>query len=202
MTVELCSELCSKRGYRYAGVQFSSWCFCGNRYGTFGKANNCNMRCSGDSSEICGGSWANSVYKAKKYVTDVPSRTSRKYIKSYLGCFKDQGDPFGTRGRDLDGKFVSDSSMTVQKCLSICASEGYPYAGVEYGNQCFCGRSYGKFGKAKNCDMRCSGNSSEICGGFWAIGVYSVPRQSVSVGGNRIHSTDQTRLTHGPNRQK
>lgn len=201
MTVELCSELCSKRGYRYAGVQFSSWCFCGNRYGTFGKANNCNMKCSGNSSEICGGSWANSVYKAKKYVTNVSSHSSSKHIKSYLGCFKDKGDPFGTRGRDLNGKFVSAADMTIQKCLGICASARYPYAGVEYGKQCFCGRSYGKFGRANNCNMHCSGDNSEICGGFWAIGVYSVPLRGVSVRGNAIHSANRARTIQNTNRK-
>ncbi len=100
----------------------------------------------------------------------------------YLGCYKDSGDPLGTEGRDLDAKFVSDASMTIEKCLDICLTVGYPYAGVEYGTQCFCGRSYGKFGKADNCDMACGGDSSEICGGFWAIGVYATSPQSRSKG--------------------
>ena len=41
---------------------FSSQCFCGNSYGLYGLATNCNMACNGNSNEICGGNWANSVY--------------------------------------------------------------------------------------------------------------------------------------------
>ncbi len=92
---------------------------------------------------------------------------------SYLGCFKDSGDPFGTENRDLNGLFVSKSDMTVKKCINLCKSKGFKYAGVEYGSQCFCGNSYGKYGKADNCNMKCSGNANEICGGFWAINIYT-----------------------------
>ena len=91
----------------------------------------------------------------------------------YLGCFKDQGDPSGTRGRDLSGYVFSSPRMTVSLCISECRRRGFAYAGVQYGSQCFCGNSYGKYGRANNCDMPCSGNRSQICGGFWANSVYS-----------------------------
>jgi hypothetical protein len=39
---------------------------------------------------------------------------------------------------------------------------------------CFCGNSYGKYGQAANCDMKCSGNAGEICGGSFANSVYSI----------------------------
>ena len=46
---------------------FSRWCFCGDSYGKFGLASSinriCDMSCSGDSAQICGGSNANSIYK-------------------------------------------------------------------------------------------------------------------------------------------
>ena len=42
---------------------FSSWCFCGNTYGLFGLTSNCNMPCTGNALEICGGSRANSIYQ-------------------------------------------------------------------------------------------------------------------------------------------
>ncbi len=42
-------------------------CYCGNAYGKFGLAslNNrfCNITCQGNSSEICGGKNANSIYR-------------------------------------------------------------------------------------------------------------------------------------------
>ena len=65
MTTEKCASLCRDRGFLYAGTQFSNWCFCGNSYGRSGQANNCDMRCAGNNAQICGGSWANSVYSVK-----------------------------------------------------------------------------------------------------------------------------------------
>ena len=60
MTAAYCAELCAD--YLFFGTQYSSECFCGNDYGTHGVSSNCNMECSGDSTEICGGGYANSVY--------------------------------------------------------------------------------------------------------------------------------------------
>jgi len=51
------------QGYRYAGTQQSVYCFCGNKYDTYGAANTCNTNCKGNPNQICGGSWANSVYE-------------------------------------------------------------------------------------------------------------------------------------------
>lgn len=65
MTTELCISTCRERGFDYAGTQYGSQCFCGNNYGVYGKADNCTMQCSGNSGQICGGTWANSVYQAK-----------------------------------------------------------------------------------------------------------------------------------------
>uniref|UniRef100_A0A1I8H6P4 WSC domain-containing protein n=1 Tax=Macrostomum lignano TaxID=282301 RepID=A0A1I8H6P4_9PLAT len=69
MTVQLCSEICAYGKFRYFGVQFSSYCFCGNSYGRHGKAadSHCNMACAGNSAQICGGADRNSVYRQIYY---------------------------------------------------------------------------------------------------------------------------------------
>ncbi len=53
------------QGYDYASVQGRAYCFCGDNYGSFGVADKsaCNLACSGDSSQLCGGDWRNSVFK-------------------------------------------------------------------------------------------------------------------------------------------
>lgn len=91
-----------------------------------------------------------------------------------LGCFRDQGDATGTAGRDLSGFVVNDPRMTTDKCVSLCREKGFLYAGTQYSSWCFCGNAYGKSGKADNCNMKCSGNSNENCGGSWANSIYSV----------------------------
>jgi hypothetical protein len=93
-----------------------------------------------------------------------------------LGCFRDRGDPGGTKGRDLDGIFWSDSQMTTEKCVQRCESGGYKYAGTQYSSQCFCGNSYGRYGKASNCNMPCKGDANQKCGGTWANLVYQIAK--------------------------
>lgn len=93
----------------------------------------------------------------------------------FLGCFKDQGEGSGTRGRDLNGLAWSDAAMTHELCVSKCSGNGFAYAGVQYGKWCFCGNQYGKSGPATNCDIRCAGDPNQICGGSWANSVYQVP---------------------------
>jgi len=63
MTVERCLRYCEVMGFRYAGVQYANSCFCGNSYGSYGLSDACNMPCAGNASQICGGTWANSIYK-------------------------------------------------------------------------------------------------------------------------------------------
>jgi hypothetical protein len=102
---------------------------------------------------------------------------------AYLGCFTDTGDPHSLDGRDMSGIWLKDSSMTIEQCVSYCGSKGYKYAGLQYSRQCFCDNDYGAFGPSDNCNMECSGNASQICGGTWANSVYSIGQASQSGGG-------------------
>jgi hypothetical protein len=63
MTIDKCVSICKDKGYKYAGAQYSKWCFCGNKYGSNGISNNCHMSCAGNNDQICGGSYANSIYR-------------------------------------------------------------------------------------------------------------------------------------------
>jgi len=91
---------------------------------------------------------------------------------TYLGCYKDQGDPGGTTGRDMPGAIYSDPGMTTSMCVERCRSGGFAYAGTQYSSYCFCGNSYGGSGRAGNCNMPCAGNREETCGGAWANSIY------------------------------
>lgn len=68
MTVTKCLEICRSAPdgpFPYAAVQYGVACFCGSNYGSFGRAENCDMSCPGDGSQNCGGSWANAVYSTR-----------------------------------------------------------------------------------------------------------------------------------------
>ena len=88
----------------------------------------------------------------------------------YLGCFIDKEE------RDIQGAFTRTKTMTTEACVSECRKQGYKIAATQYGEQCFCGNSYGKFGRASDadCSVPCAANKSQRCGGGWRNSVYRV----------------------------
>lgn len=98
--------------------------------------------------------------------TQVPSGQA-----TLLGCFKDPNNPF-----DLDGYLERSGQNTPQNCVQICRARGFAYAGVQFSESCLCGNTYGQFGAAANCDMPCTGDASQICGGMNSNMVYSTGR--------------------------
>jgi endo-1,4-beta-xylanase len=84
-----------------------------------------------------------------------------------LGCFADGAD------RDLAYGASDDGATTTESCIATCQAAGYAYAGTQDGSQCFCANSYGAYGQSDACDMACSGDATETCGGPWANSVYA-----------------------------
>ena len=65
--------------------------------------------------------------------------------------------------------------MTIERCKKLCSDFPYndfAYAGVQFSKQCFCGNIAPTI-TAQNCNMPCRGNKEQICGGVWAMNVYS-----------------------------
>ncbi|XP_078359625.1 uncharacterized protein LOC144644082 isoform X4 [Oculina patagonica] len=66
VTQEDCVRSCAleEKGYSYFGLQDADKCFCGHRYGKYGRADEalCNMPCKGNDKENCGGNSTNMVY--------------------------------------------------------------------------------------------------------------------------------------------
>jgi len=87
---------------------------------------------------------------------------------TYLGCFNDPNNPF-----DLDGYLERSGANTPQRCVATCAAQGFPFAGVQYGQSCLCGNSYGNHGTSDRCNMPCTGDSSQVCGGYNSNSVYA-----------------------------
>jgi hypothetical protein len=98
----------------------------------------------------------------------------------YLGCVIDNNT------RDMPYKAVS-TGATVPTCRDACALNS-TYAGLQYGEECWCGNSFGTYGGApeSDCDMVCSGTTSraptDICGSNWRNSVWrSVPGNSTNM---------------------
>ncbi|RNA31938.1 glucan endo-1-3-alpha-glucosidase agn1, partial [Brachionus plicatilis] len=66
--------------------------------------------------------------------------------------------------------------MTIVYCIDLCRSLNQAYAGLQFGQECFCGNSYGKHGETdkKDCFITCAGDRDSTCGGFLKNAVYSV----------------------------
>ena len=55
------------QGYNYAGIDKGYYCWCANTYAKYGRVDTCDKPCRGDSSKICGGERALSVYNTSEY---------------------------------------------------------------------------------------------------------------------------------------
>ncbi|PSR71932.1 hypothetical protein PHLCEN_2v12142 [Hermanssonia centrifuga] len=81
--------------------------------------------------------------------------------------------------RVLSDVIVSYLPSTIpNSCISSCEAQGYHFAGVEYGDECYCGTGYsgGVVPAAANisdCNVRCAGEYYISCGGSWRMQIYS-----------------------------
>ena len=184
MTVESCQTFCSSsnNNYALAGIEFGGECYCGNGLQSYSSVGytGCNMACTGNKTEFCGGSSRLSLYNLTTYVPP----TTVKQVGTYLsqGCYNE-----ATNGRLLTGKsYTNNTGMTVESCVNFCQALGATYAGLEYAQQCFCGSSLPStavVADASKCNMLCTGNSKEFCGSSSLLNVYKDTPSSVSSAG-------------------
>lgn len=96
-----------------------------------------------------------------------------------LGCYTDS---VSMRALNNHGMIAGwPSTTTVEACQAACQAQGFSYAGVEFGNECWCGNELSSSPAADGCNMLCSGNSQEICGGPDRLNVYYRPQEPVGV---------------------
>ncbi|KAH8658736.1 WSC domain-containing protein [Tricladium varicosporioides] len=170
MTIETCVAFCKGNSYRYAGLEYYGECTCGaSVLGGQIDEGQCSYPCRGNSTEVCGGFNAVSVYQDPTF-QPVDKSTISDYMP--LGCYSE-----GYNGRSLAWRQeqLSSADLTIEKCLGACKDGGFPIAGVEYAQECYCGVVLGN-GTASidssTCNMPCTGNSAEICGGPSALNLF------------------------------
>ena len=82
--------------------------------------------------------------------------------------------------RVLDGYHEADMKLTIQKCLNICKSRKFPFSGVQWQIECYCGNmpsSGFKWAWPEKCNDPCAGDSTQMCGGSMAMNVYKTPSE-------------------------
>ncbi|KAI0791235.1 copper radical oxidase [Abortiporus biennis] len=181
LTVESCIQTCSAQNTTVAGMEFSVQCFCGDSLingATLGAESDCNMGCGGNSTEACGGPNRLSVYSTDaKNITALPVpvvlNSSLPTSWEYKGCLQEG------QNRVFPYENIWDTNTTVEACLNQCATYGFPAAGLEFGNQCFCGdlsdvttNSPG-LAPETDCNIPCSGDAIHLCGGPLRLQYYA-----------------------------
>lgn len=73
-----------------------------------------------------------------------------------------------TAARTLSFGITPATPNSIESCTDACFNAGYPLAGTEYADECYCGLTFSNGGAPTpltDCNMACSGNGSEFCGG-------------------------------------
>jgi hypothetical protein len=179
-TVESCIQTCISAGYTVAGLEYSSQCFCDNYLNNGAAptdASKCNMACAGNPNEICGAGDILSIYNTGNltvYQAPASQSTNLPGSWTYQGCWTDTNQ----NERALIWQSILKDNNTATTCLSLCAQYGYMAAGMEYGDECYCGDdshllSSGSTKVAETeCNVKCSGNSNYLCGGGSRLSYY------------------------------
>ncbi|KAL4222352.1 Cell wall integrity and stress response component 2 [Mactra antiquata] len=111
-----------------------------------------------------------------------------------LGCYEDQPSD-----RRLTHQAPYALNRTIQECIDYCRSNSYTYAGLEYGNECFCDHQMkqAQLLYDSQCALRCFGNQREVCGDAGTLSVYdsSVTTTTTSTTTTTIPQTTTTSTT-------
>lgn len=166
LTGASCMAFCESNGYPYAGTEYASECYCGLIEPT-GLTTGCNMGCTGNTDEACGGPGTITVYGNPPLTPHVYSGND---CWTSQGCYTDS-----TSARSLERR-VSPSGPGVEACLSTCQDQGFTWAGLEYGSECWCGSALADTAQSTTdgCDMTCQGQVDEFCGGQDSLNLYSI----------------------------
>ncbi|KAI0966839.1 WSC domain-containing protein [Xylaria arbuscula] len=181
LTLQSCAALCNGMGYTISGTEYYRQCFCGNAIYNGGvkgpDTTNCNTPCSGNSAVNCGGPGYLTIYSKgtpKTFQPPVVQTSGLNGTWTYKGCYNDNLNNV----RSLPWQVLMPGTMTASTCLSQCAKFGYSAAGLEYGEECYCGDPIDitNAGATKqvesDCNIVCAGNASSICGGGSRLSTY------------------------------
>lgn len=184
LTPQLCAQLCDSKGYSVSGTEYFRQCFCGNAIYNGGHASkensSCNTPCDGDQKQMCGGAGYLSIISEGEpqiYQDPTVQLGGLNGTWTYQGCYEDVTDPDDGK-RSLPWALHFPKTMTATQCLWACAQYGYPAAGLEYGEECYCGdpihmtESGSQKRPDSECNTVCAGNASAYCGGGLRLSTY------------------------------
>lgn len=172
MTIASCANKCAAAGYSIAGMEYSYQCFCDNFVRMGGapapSESECNTKCAGNADQTCGGPGRLSIWSNQTTLTviQVPKPLLNVSDWEYQGCITE-----GTNNLKIfPWQLINATGNSPQWCLSRCQEFGYMAAGMEYGNECYCGdldeieTGGSTVAPESDCNMACPGESEALCG--------------------------------------
>jgi hypothetical protein len=172
MTIGSCASKCAAAGYSIAGMEYSTQCFCDNVIRMGGapakSESDCSNSCGGDTSTKCGGPDRLSIWSNQTTLQVIKKPAPLQNVSdwTYQGCITDGGEG----ARVFPWKLANATGNSPEWCLGKCLEFGYMAAGMEYGEECYCGDLDGveKSGSTQapesDCSTPCPGAPEAICG--------------------------------------
>ncbi|KAL5006653.1 hypothetical protein ScPMuIL_015459 [Solemya velum] len=143
ITQETCLHRCRLQGFSYSLLQSGDVCSC-SEYRPKGRPlKDCDHRCAGDKTQICGGVDAQTLL----------------HNNDESMCFDDTGDDIKSIS------FIVIQNMTHELCAAHCNGFSFDYAVVEKGDMCGCGLLFPTTPSSPFCDTPCQGDPRQNCGG-------------------------------------
>ncbi|KAN0132716.1 hypothetical protein V8E53_009387, partial [Lactarius tabidus] len=184
VTVESCTTSCASQNLTLAKLEHGVQCFCGNRPIIDGASNVSDLDCkSGHNSnkvEERDGLNRVSIYilsirASNSSVSVVPTvqTTNLPGQWQYSRCI---AEPMPANV--LPYRILLANNNSAENCLDQCSTFGYPAAGMENGQECWCGDvadiadNGGKTAAESDCEMPCTGDPLHLCGGTWRLQLY------------------------------
>lgn len=96
----------------------------------------------------------------------------------YIGCWEDR-----LQDRDIqENAYTIAEGVNVISCIKHCGNLGYPFAALQYGTECRCAESWGRYRQHddKDCEYRCANGHDMPCGGYIRNALYVVPKKLMS----------------------
>jgi hypothetical protein len=173
-----CAESCVNRNMSFAAFSRGHRCHCANNADRAGSARiadgaaadaACNAACN--DGDACGAADSDAYMDIYEFVLPPPFEDADVEL---VGCYPDS-----TARRDLP-LLKKLSAKSPGECLRLCVDADHPYAGVQMGQECWCGKNPpGRHGPAfegvsieAECKFKC-GNGNQ-CGGWSRNSVYKL----------------------------
>ncbi|KIJ98425.1 hypothetical protein K443DRAFT_9163 [Laccaria amethystina LaAM-08-1] len=182
MTVQRCLDACLAQDFALAGLEYGSECWCGNA-DMYGRrritpaSSACNFPCAGNPAQICGGANALNIYdrrSGKGPTVGPPSPFTSPYNNTWFfnACVRDDavlsGGPRTLPHPPTNP--IGTEDMTPFLCIDRCAADGWKVAGIEYGQECWCGSPLvplptSLLAPLNDCNLPCTDYADFSCGG-------------------------------------